>query len=122
VVNILNQVEMKMDKSVKSSARNGFNSLLGMVDLELIRKTKYYSDYRDYIPLKETIEAASKAGMSVGDYIDFRHNVPGSTQNTIDKLKDLGVFQTEINRVCEIGPGSGRYLEKILAICKPDYY
>jgi hypothetical protein len=34
----------------------------------------------------------------------------------------LGIFKDKIERVCEIGPGSGRYLEKILKICNPKYY
>jgi hypothetical protein len=37
-------------------------------------------------------------------------------------MVDLGVFSGKIERVCEIGPGSGRYLEKTLKACNPDYY
>jgi len=81
-----------------------------------------YSDYRDYIPFKETLDQAAKINMSVGEYIDSKHNVPGSTQETVDQMIKLGVFSHNIDRVCEIGPGSGRYLEKILKICRPSYY
>jgi hypothetical protein len=34
----------------------------------------------------------------------------------------LGVFSRPIRTVVEIGPGSGRYLEKILAACSPARY
>ena len=34
----------------------------------------------------------------------------------------LGVFEKPINTVLEIGPGSGRYLEKTLAHCTPERY
>ena len=111
-----------MSRNVKRVTRDSINSLLNVVDVELVKKKKYFSDYRDYIPLQETVEAARQANMSVGDYIDFQHNEPGATQKTIDKLKELGVFDTNIDKVCEIGPGSGRYLEKIFQICGPDCY
>jgi SAM-dependent methyltransferase len=58
----------------------------------------------------------------VGDYIDTHYQEPGATQATIDQMAALGVFKQKIERVCEIGPGSGRYLEKTLQACKPDYY
>jgi SAM-dependent methyltransferase len=34
----------------------------------------------------------------------------------------LGVFAGAVDRVCEIGPGSGRYLERVLALCRPAHY
>lgn len=111
-----------MSKSPKSIARTGVNSLLGAFNLKLVRRKAYYADYRDYIPLQEMVEGARQAGLSVGDYIDTRHNVPGATQNTIDQMAALGAFDTQIDRVCEIGPGSGRYLEKIVQAYNPTYY
>jgi len=47
------------------------------------------------------------------------HNKPGATQFTVDQMARMGVFQGKINDVCEIGPGSGRYLEKVLRACTP---
>jgi SAM-dependent methyltransferase len=60
--------------------------------------------------------------MPLGDYIDMRFNVPGTTQKTVDKMAELGVFSGKVDRVCEIGPGSGRYLAKVVELCKPSYY
>jgi hypothetical protein len=37
-------------------------------------------------------------------------------------MTELGVFSHLIERVCEIGPGSGRYLDKTMAACRPAYY
>lgn len=106
----------------KTIARDGVNSMLGAFNLKLVRRKAYYADYRDYIPLQEMVDGAQQAGMSVGDYIDTRHNVPGATQATIDQMAALGAFNIKIDRVCEIGPGSGRYLEKIVQAHKPSYY
>lgn len=111
-----------MSKDSKMIFRGGVNSMLGAFNLKLVRRKAYYDDYRDYIPLQEMVEGASQAGLSVGDYIDTRHNVPGATQDTIDQMAAMGAFDTKIDRICEIGPGSGRYLEKIVQAYKPTYY
>lgn len=110
-----------MNKSLKANIGNNINSFLGLLDLKLTRLKQPYTDYRDYIPFEETIAGAEAAGLSVGDYIDAKHNKPGVTQNTIDQMTALGVFEGRVDRVCEIGPGSGRYLDKVLKICNPSY-
>jgi hypothetical protein len=86
---------------------------------EIIKKG---NEFQDYIPWKQTLLDAEKSGLSLSDFIDNNYNVPGTTQLTIDKMKDLGVFEGRIQRVCEIGPGSGRYLEKVIDQCHPGYY
>lgn len=110
-----------MPSQLKTFAHQSINSLLDPFGLELIRHTPY-TDYRDFIPFEETLLEAKAANLSVGDYIDVRHNYPGATQDSIDQIAALGVFNGKIDRICEIGPGSGRYLEKIVKICSPDYY
>ena len=82
-----------------------------------------WSDVANFIPFKQTMEAAHKAGMSVGDYADSVMNgVPGSSQSTIDKMASVGVFSEPIDTVVEIGPGTGRYLEKTLKAGRPSRY
>ena len=108
--------------TIRHSTRIAVNSVLGKAGLEFRGLNSAYTDYRDYIPFQETIEESTAAGMTVGDYIDMRHNVPGSTQDTIDRMAALGVFDGDVQRVCEIGPGSGRYLLKTLDHCQPASY
>lgn len=105
--------------SAKRRMLMGVNQVLSLAGVELIRKDK---EFQDYIPLKKTLADAEQAGMPLGDYIDMRFNVPGTTQKTIDKMAELGVFSGKVDRVCEIGPGSGRYLAKVVELCKPGYY
>jgi hypothetical protein len=82
-----------------------------------------WSDVANFIPFKQTMEAAQKAGMSVGDYADsIMNGVPGSSQSTIDKMASLGVFAEPMRTVVEIGPGTGRYLEKTLKAGRPSRY
>jgi Methyltransferase domain len=114
-----------MRKFIKRTASKNVNGALRVIGLEIVRiskKTHNWGDVEQYIPLKETLTRARKAHLSLGEYIDAKHNVPGATQDTHDRLVALGVFNERIDRVCEIGPGSGRFLEKTLQVCKPSHY
>jgi hypothetical protein len=101
------------------SSQAFINALLKPIDIQIIRPSK---DFKYYIPFEETLNGAKEMGLSVGDYIDLKFNVPGSTQDTIDQMDKLGAFDFAQAHVCEIGPGSGRYLVKTIEKCKPEYY
>jgi hypothetical protein len=89
---------------------------------QLLKKTHDWSDVRNFIPFEKTIKAARAAGLSVGDYTDgVMNRTPGMTQRTIDQIAELGVFG-DVNAALEIGPGTGRYLEKVLKRCTPKRY
>jgi SAM-dependent methyltransferase len=105
----------------KRQARQGVNKVLRRFACELVRVNRppYVTGF---LPLQETIKKARAAGMSLSDWIDQQHNEPGATPRTIQQLRELGVFQVPIDTVCEIGPGSGRFLEKILQHCHPRQY
>lgn len=61
--------------------------------------------------------------MSVGDYIDdVMNGTPGATRATVDALRTRGVYADGPDTVLEIGPGSGRYLERTLKECSPRRY
>jgi len=108
-----------MKITVRTRALSLVNSMLRPTPLEVVRRGK---GFKDYLPLQRTVRAAETAGVSIGDYIDNTYNVPGATQRTIDQMTELGVFSQVIRRVCEIGPGSGRYLDKTLKACNPSHY
>lgn len=95
------------------------NKVLDRAGFELVKKGR---EFQDYIPFRQTLQDVEKSGLSLSDYIDNNFNVPGTTQLTIDKMAELGVFNQRIGRVCELGPGSGRYLEKVRATGNPEYY
>lgn len=108
-----------MNVKLRQFASTTINSLLFVFDLKLVQRGR---DQADFISFRKTLAGAKEAGLPVGDYIDAKHNVPGATQETLDQMAKLGVFDKRIERVCEIGPGSGRYLEKTVQACNPDYY
>lgn len=96
------------------------NKVLSRLGLKLVRHD--WSDPTQYIPFAETLARAKAAGLPVGDYIDLTYNVPGAAQATIDRMGELGVFTGRIENVLEIGPGSGRYLERTIRKCSPARY
>ncbi len=110
-----------MKKAVRSVGR-AFNALLGPLGLVLKRVDSWSDDTRSFIPFEETLAAARAAGQSVGDFIDARYNHPGATQHAVEQMQELGAFRGRIETVCEIGPGSGRYLEKVVRLCHPTRY
>lgn len=80
--------------------------------------------YTEFIEFEKTLKAAKAAGLSVGEYIERKHAIGPRTalDQTMDGLASLGLFKGPIERVCEIGPGSGRYLEKMIESLKPGLY
>lgn len=66
-----------------------------------------------YISASETVQKAKESGLSVCDYVEKSWNQIGETQKVIDNMAQWIDFST-IHNVCEIGPGTGRYTEKVL--------
>lgn len=74
-----------------------------------------------YLSAQKTIAAAKKRGLSVCDYVEQLWNEKGKTQSVIEEIQkyvDFGSIMT----ICEIGPGTGRYLDKLLRVVKPIRY
>ena len=108
--------------TLRQTIRNTVNAGLGIAGLQISRKSEERDFVKTYISFRQTLGDARKAGLSVADYIDQKYQVPGATQATIDQLIAMNVFEPKVNNVCEIGPGSGRYLEKVLGLCAPCQY
>jgi hypothetical protein len=80
--------------------------------------------FSEFIAFKETLKAAKAAGLSVGDYIESKRKTGSRTptEQTIDGMASLGVFDHPLERICELGAGSGRYLERTIAKSHPRHY
>lgn len=77
-----------------------------------------------YIVARPTIRAARKKGVSICQHLEDRENDArkrGKRDRIIQKLKEAGTFQ-ECRSVCEIGAGTGMYLEKVLELAQPSRY
>jgi hypothetical protein len=104
--------------------KSAVNKSLAPIGMRITRTDDHdWNDIANFIPFERTLERASIAKMSIGDYVDTVMNgVPGSSQSTIDKMASLGVFSEPMGTVVEIGPGTGRYLEKTLTAGRPSRY
>ena len=77
---------------------------------------------RGYISARETIDAARARGLSICDYLESIWSQQGDTRRIIDMMRELGVFRSQPDVICEIGTGSGRYAEKVLQLHRPALY
>jgi hypothetical protein len=112
-----------MLRAVARGAFRSLNAALRPAGVQIVRsRPREYEDYKDFIPFEKTIAAAREKGVSVGDYVDAEHNQAGATQQHFDRLREMGAVHAGIRRVCEIGPGSGRYLERVIGACHPERY
>ncbi len=110
-----------IQSTLRHQAVSIVNQLLGAAGLKLAREHDW-SDPRTYIPFKTTQRAALRAGLSIGEYVDDTYNVAGATQETVDEMAKLGIFDGKIEYISEIGPGSGRYLEKVAQMKPQAFY
>lgn len=74
-----------------------------------------------YIDARATVDAAKAEGLSVCEYVEKLWGQEGATERVIREMEKAGSL-TPCDRVCEIGPGTGRYLERILQRVSPKQY
>jgi hypothetical protein len=71
---------------------------------------------------REVIQKAAARGISVGDLVEEEWGHEGRSRRTIDRIREAGGIPSSVATVCEIGPGSGRYIQRILEITTPARY
>ena len=100
------------------------NSILGLLNLRLIKANHINNISSDlgYISAKETVKSAKNEGLSVCDYVEKMWGQEGETQKVIDNMEKFEVFQNANQTVCEIGAGTGRYMEIVIEKCNPKKY
>ncbi len=107
--------------SIRSSLAKPVNDVLRPFRIQLVPGTSSNPAIKDYLPARKLIGAASKAGLPLGAYMDQTYAKPNATPETVRamlELADLAGCRT----VCEIGPGSGRYAEEVIAAVHPARY
>ena len=73
------------------------------------------------IDARRTVRAAAQRGLTVCEYVESLWNQTGATDSIIEQMEQAGAL-TGCTRVCEIGPGTGRYLERTAARVSPQIY
>lgn len=78
----------------------------------------------NYIDAGATIAAASRAGLSLCEYLESQETDPakrGRRDRIIQRMEDAGCFQ-HVDAVTEIGAGTGMYLERVIERAHPARY
>jgi len=77
-----------------------------------------------FIDAIKTVKQSKSLGLSVCEYLENNETDPrkhGRRDRIIEELKNAGILK-RFDRICEIGTGTGQYLERMIAISKPHHY
>lgn len=107
--------------SVRHTINAAVNKGLRPTGFQLVRGHSADPAISAFLPAKRVVKQAGRAGQSVGDYLDSYSAEPGATAETVEAMLELSGLTTA-ERVCEIGPGSGRYSTRILSALRPNSY
>jgi SAM-dependent methyltransferase len=102
-------------------ARGAVNRGLRPLGVHVVRGSSA-EGAKPFIGARPTIAAARRRGLSVGDYVDRTFAEPGATTAAIDAIVDTAHLSGHLDRVCEIGPGTGRYLRATIERLSPQEY
>jgi SAM-dependent methyltransferase len=108
--------------AIGSTAKTALNAGLRPLGVQVIHARSTDPAVQTFIPARKTIAAARRLGMSVGDYIDRTYVEPGATADTVSVMLGLAGLADPADRVLEIGPGSGRFMEKVIDAVHPKVY
>ena len=108
--------------SLRTKLAKPVNDALRPFHVQLVSGNSADPAIKDFLPARKTIAAARKAGLPVGAYLDKTFAQPGATKQTVEALLKLADLRDKGGTVCEIGPGSGRFAEEIIAALSPDRY
>ncbi len=106
---------------LKSAVQGTLNRVLRPLNVQVIKGRTTDPAVQNFISARKTMAAARAAGLSVTDYVDRTFAIAGATAETVDAMIRLAGLSSA-HRVCEIGPGTGRYSEKVIAALAPDAY
>jgi SAM-dependent methyltransferase len=98
------------------------NLLLRPLNVQLIAGMSPDPAVKNFLPARKTIAAARAAGLSVSAYIDKIHVEPGATGLVVKEMLSIAGLSGKCEAVCEVGAGSGRFAEEVIAALHPDTY
>lgn len=108
--------------STRSVIGSGLNRALRPLNVQVISGTSTDPAVKKFIPARKTTAAARAAGLSVSAYIDQTYVEPGVTPALVKAMLAIADLSGKLGTVCEIGAGSGRYAEEVIAALHPDTY
>lgn len=107
--------------SLRRRAATSLNVALRPLRIQVVAGTSPDPAVRGYVSARKTLAEARRARLPVGTYIDQTFARPGATPEAVRAMIDIADLQS-CARVCEIGPGSGRYAEEVIKAFHPQAY
>lgn len=108
--------------SAKSVVAKQVNRALRPLNFQIIPGKSTDPGVRPYRSVRHTMAEARKADLSVSAWIDQTYAEPGATSALVKAMLSISGQSGKCGRVCEIGPGTGRYAEEVIAALQPDAY
>lgn len=71
---------------------------------------------------RKVIALARRAGLPVADYLERQWGNPGRRAGILARMEAAGVLGRHVRTVCEIGPGSGGYVQDVIRAVAPESY
>ena len=100
--------------------KNIVRDLLPPVLIRLLRPLPKGAVGLGYISAAETLAAAQAADLTVSEYVERLWNQQGRAAGIFQRLYEQGAVTSAVRSIVEIGPGTGRYLEAALRLCRPE--
>ena len=108
--------------SIRTLVAKPINDMLRPLHVQLMSGSSSDPAIKDFLPARKIMAEARKAGLPLGTYMDQTYAKPGATAETVRAMLKLADLQDRCETVCEIGPGSGRFAEEIIATLHPARY
>jgi SAM-dependent methyltransferase len=106
---------------LRSTLAKQVNDVLRPLRVQVVSGTSPDPAVEDFISARATMAAARKAGLPLGAYVDQAFVTPGATPDLVRAMLKLAGRDT-YEAVCEIGPGTGRFAEEVIAAVRPGRY
>lgn len=107
--------------SLRATAAKQLNNILRPLRVQVVSGYSADPAIKSFIPARRTMTEARNAGLSIGAYIDHTYAKPGATPELVCAMLRLANLPPGAT-VCEIGAGSGRYSEEVIAAVYPKRY
>ena len=98
------------------------NGLLGWFGIKVVRRGRAPTIGGRRMSDEAVIRRARSRGLSPGEYLEELFDQQGRAERIIERVRRAGALSEAISAVCEIGPGSGLYIEKVLERVSPRRY
>jgi SAM-dependent methyltransferase len=108
--------------SIRAQLAKPINNVLRPLHVQLISGSSPDPAIKDFLPARKIMAAADKAGLPLGTYMDQTFAKPGATPDLVHAMLKLAELNDTCETVCEIGPGTGRFAEEIIATLHPARY